>query len=450
MFSPAAVRMRRTAPSAALGPARTVARWAVRHGVPAVLLHRAAGRGDPLARLLRDPALREEPYAVHEQLRARGPLVSSALGPVTTSHPVAQEVLRSDRFGVGFDWSSAPRALRWALDFGNDPAATGVAEPPSMLVVDPPDHTRYRRLVSRAFTPRATAAAEPVVRRTAEALLDDLAARAGRGEAVDLVAAYAEPLPVRVIAGLLGVPADREEDFLRWGGAAAATLDLGLPFRRSLAADRALRALHGYLREHFARLRRDPGEDLVSRLVTATGDDALSDRELHATVMLLLGAGFETTVNLLGNAVVLLDRHPDQWRALAADPAGWPGAVEEVLRYDSPVQVTGRTVRVDTELAGRALPAGSRVTLLLGAANRDPDVFPDPARFDVTRANARDHLAFSAGIHYCLGAGLARLEGVVGLQALTERFPHLRVAGRPVRRDLQTLRGFDHLPVTLR
>jgi cytochrome P450 len=450
VFSPAGARVRRTPPSAALGPARTGARWAVRHGLPAVLLRRAAARGDPLARLLRDPSLREDPYGVHEQLRARGPLVPSALGPVATSHAVVQEVLRSDRFGVGFDWSSAPRPLRRLLEFGDDPAATGVAEPPSMLVVDPPDHTRYRRLVSRAFTPRAMAAAEPVVRRTAEALLDDLDRRARRGEVVDLVAGYAEPLPVRVIADLLGVPSDREEDFLRWGAAAAATLDPGLPFRRSLHADRALRALHGFLAGHFARLRRDPGEDLVSRLVTATGDDALSDRELHATVMLLLGAGFETTVNLLGNAVVVLDRHRDQWRALAADPSGWPLAVEEVLRHDSPVQFTGRTVRAGTALAGQSLAAGSRITLLLGAANRDPAVFPDPARFDVTRANARDHLAFSAGIHYCLGAGLARLEAAVALRALTDRFPGLRVHGRPERRDLQTLRGFERLPVRLR
>jgi cytochrome P450 len=166
--------------------------------------------------------------------------------------------------------------------------------------------------------------------------------------------------------------------------------------------------------------------------------------------MLLLGAGFETTVNLLGNAVVLLDAHRDQWKALAAEPEGWPNAVEEVLRHDSPVQITGRQVLTETELAGRRLPAGSRVTVLLGAANRDPEVFEDPARFDVTRENARDHLAFSAGIHYCVGAGLARLEGVVALRALTDRFPDLRITGRPERRNLKTLRGWDRLPVTLR
>ncbi|MGY1638985.1 cytochrome P450 [Geodermatophilus sp. SYSU D00742] len=432
------------------GPARTVARWAVRHGMPAAYLTRAVRRGDLVARLLRDPALRAEPYALHEQLRVRGPWVPSALGPVTTSHAAASALLRSDRFGVGFDWSLAPRPVRWALAVGDDPAATGVAEPPSMLVVDPPDHTRYRRLVSRAFTPRATAAAEPLVRRIADELLDRMEAPAARGETVDLVAAYAAPLPVLVIADLLGVPTDRQEDFLYWGAAAAATLDPGLPFRRFVAADRALRALHAFLAGHFARLRREPGEDLVSQLVAAADGGALTDRELHATVMLLLGAGFETTVNLLGNAVVLLDAHRDQREALLADPTGWPNAVEEVLRHDSPVQITGRMVRADTTVAGTELRAGTRVVVLLGAANRDPEVFADPGRFDVTRPDVREHLAFSAGIHYCVGAGLARLEGAVALQALTERFPGLRVAGRPVRRDLQTLRGFEHLPVTLR
>ncbi|SFT47520.1 hypothetical protein SAMN05660657_01056 [Geodermatophilus amargosae] len=434
------------APLAVLRPVRTATRYAVRHGLPAVYLARAARRGDPVGLLLRDRASREDPYDLYERLRARGPLSRSALGPVTTSHAVATEVLRSDAAGVGWDRSQAPALIRWALRFGDELDATGVAEPPSMLVTDPPGHTRFRRLVSRAFTPRATLASEPMVQRTAEALLDRLT---GRGDVVDLVEAYAAQLPVLVIADLLGVPVERREDFLRWGAAAAATLDPGLPLRRYLAAERGLRAMHAFLRGHFDRLRRDPGEDLVSRLVTLPEDEALTERELHATVMLLLGAGFETTVNLLGNAVVLLDAHRDQWDALRADPAGWDGAVEEVLRHDSPVQLTGRTITRGTEVAGTRLPAGTRVTLLLGAANRDPGVFGDPARFDVTRANARDHLAFSGGIHYCLGAGLARLEGVVGLRVLSERFPRLRVAGRPVRRDLQTLRGFETLPVRL-
>jgi cytochrome P450 len=426
---------------------RTALRWGLRHGLPAVYLSRAARRGDLVGRLLREPGPRMDPYPLYEALRARGPLTPSSLGMVTTSHAVATEVLRSGAFGVGWDRSTAPRWLQWGLRLTDEPDASGVAEPPSMLVVDPPDHTRYRRLVSRAFTPRATAAFEPLVQATADRLLDQLG---DRGGPVDLVAGYAAQLPVLVIAEMLGVPVDRREDFLRWGGAAAATLDPGLPFPRYAAAERALREMHGFLRGHFDRLRRHPGDDLVSQLVGLAGEEALTERELHATVMLLLGAGFETTVNLLGNAVVLLDGHRDQWDALVADPAGWPGAVEEVLRHDSPVQITGRSATADVQVAGRDLPAGTRVTLLLGAANRDPALFDEPARFDVTRSNAREHLAFSGGVHYCLGAGLARLEAVVGLRTLAERFPGLRVAGTPARRELQTLRGFAHLPVTLR
>jgi cytochrome P450 len=425
---------------------RTLLRWGVRHGIAAVYLHRAARRGDLVSRLFLEREIREQPYDVHERLRARGPFSPSALGLATTSHAVAEQVLKSEHFGVGFDTAALPRPLRRVLEAGDELEASGVVDPPSMLVVDPPEHTRFRRLVSRDFTPRAIAAFEPLVQETADALLDRLAGRVGE---VELVDAFIAQLPVLVIARLLGVPTERREEFLRWGEAAAATLDPGLSFRRYVVAERALRALHGFLREHFERLRREPGEDLVSRLVHLEGEDRLTERELHSTVMLLLGAGFETTVNLLGNAVVLLDRHRDQRDALLADPTGWPNAVEEVLRYDSPVQVTGRTAQADVQVGGRTVRAGTRVTLLLGAANRDPGVFADPARFDTTRANAREHLAFSAGIHYCVGAGLARLEGVVGLRTLTERFPALRVSGRPVRRDLRTLRGFERLPVTL-
>ena len=256
-----------------------------------------------------------------------------------------------------------------------------------MLVVDPPDHTRYRRLVSRAFTPRATAAFEPVVQRTADRLLDALELHRRQGGEVDLVGTYAAQLPVLVIADLLGVPTERREDFLRWGAAAAATLDPGLPFRRYVAAERALRAMHALpARTTSTRLRREPGEDLVSRLVGLPDDEALTERELHATVMLLLGAGFETTVNLLGNGVVLLDAHREQWEALRADPSGWDGAVEEVLRHDSPVQITGRTPKETVELAGREVRAGTRVTVLLGAANRDPDGVRATRRASTSRA----------------------------------------------------------------
>jgi cytochrome P450 len=175
----------------------------------------------------------------------------------------------------------------------------------------------------------------------------------------------------------------------------------------------------------------------------------LDDVELRATALLVIGAGFETTVNLISNGVAQLLAHPDQLAALQADPSGWGNAVDEILRYDSPVQATVRVAHEETALAGRTVPPGTFVSIMLGGANRDPDVFADPHRFDVTRGNARDHLAFSAGIHFCLGASLARLEGAVALRMLFERFPDLAVDGVPVRRRMRVLRGYEHLPVRL-
>jgi cytochrome P450 len=205
------------------------------------------------------------------------------------------------------------------------------------------------------------------------------------------------------------------------------------------------------LGDHIATLRRNPGDDLLSELVKINQDgDRLSDEELRVNTLLLLGAGFETTVNLIGNAVALLLEHRDQLEALQADPSGWPNAVDEVLRYDSPVQVTVRVANRATEVAGEPVPAGRAFVLMLGAANRDPEVFSDPDRFDVTRPDARLHLAFSAGIHYCLGAQLARLEAAIALQTLFERFPDLALAGTPVRRGTRVLHGFEHLPVAAR
>jgi hypothetical protein len=204
------------------------------------------------------------------------------------------------------------------------------------------------------------------------------------------------------------------------------------------------------LDEHIADLRRAPGDDLLSELVQISEDgDRLTDQELRVNTLLLLGAGFETTVNLIGNAVALLLQHPDQLAELRFDPAGWPNAVDEVLRYDSPVQVTVRVAREDTELAGQPMKAGQALVLMLGAANRDPAVFTDPDRFDVTRPEARLHLAFSAGIHYCLGAQLARLEASIALQALFERFPDLATAAPPTRRRTRVLHGFEKFPVAV-
>jgi cytochrome P450 len=202
---------------------------------------------------------------------------------------------------------------------------------------------------------------------------------------------------------------------------------------------------------HLAHLRENPGDDLLSQLALLVDDgETLNDVELRSTALLVIGAGFETTVNLIANGVVNLVENPEQLALLREDPGLWPNAVEEILRFDSPVQATVRVAAEDTEVGGIPVPAGTFVSLMLGGANRDPEVFDDPQRFDVTRPNAREHLAFSAGIHFCLGAGLARLEGAVALRRLFERFGDLALEPGAVRRHLRVLRGYDLLPVRLR
>ena len=254
-------------------------------------------------------------------------------------------------------------------------------------------------------------------------LLDDLAGV----EDFDLVERYASQLPVTVIADLLGVPEHDRGRLLALGNEAAVTLDPGLSWRQFRRAEVALREMHTWFRRHVERLREDPGDDLISQLILLDGPDRLDPVELHQVGLLVLAAGFETTVNLIGNAVAMLDGHPDQLRFLQENPDGWGNAVDEVLRHQSPVQLTLRIALRRTEVAGKVFEPGHGILLYLGGANRDPAVFADPAAFDVTRANADQHLAFSAGVHFCLGASLARLEAAVALRALYEQIGRAHV-----------------------
>jgi cytochrome P450 len=321
-----------------------------------------------------------------------------------------------------------------------------------MLAVDPPEHTRYRRLVSRAFSARAVGRLRERTREIAHGLLDELEGEAHAGDGrVDLVERYASLLPVTVISEVLGVPTAMRDQFLAWGDGATPSLDMGVDWRTHHSVERALGELDTWFRGHLDRLRREPGDSLLSALVAAADDEGagMTNDELLATALLVFGAGFETTVNLIGNGAGLLFEHSDQRRLLADDPSLWSNAVEEMLRVESPVQRTGRRAVRDTEVHGVPVPEGELLILVLAAANRDPRVFPEPRAFDVARANARDHLAFSSGIHFCLGAALARMEGEIALRALFERFPDLAPAGDPRRRRTVILRGYESMPVRL-
>ncbi|WP_433800810.1 cytochrome P450 [Actinomycetospora sp. CA-084318] len=427
---------------------RDTVRWAATHGVMRAAIRRQARRGNDDAALLLDPELQGDPFAHYERLRERRPFAHGAFSRVTVHHDVCTEVLRSEDFGVANRDGSMPAPVRLALRLAGPPPHPGPIDPPSMLAVDAPDHTRYRRLVTRAFTAKRVAALRGRTEEIAQELLDDLDDGTG---SVDLVARYASLLPVTVISEMLGVPTSMREQFLAWGDGAAASLDLGLPREQWASVQTNVAALHDWMGGHLRRLRAEPGDDLLSSLVTAADDDGsrLSEPELASTALLVLAAGFETTVNLIGNGTRLLLDHPDQRDRLAADPALWANAVDEVLRVESPVSRTARSAKRDTSVAGQEIPAGSLVVTVLAAANRDPDVFTDPDAFDVGRANARDHVAFSNGIHYCLGAALARMEGEVALRALFERYPDLASGGEPVRRRTRILRGYEHLPVMI-
>jgi hypothetical protein len=385
---------------------------------------------DPLALLRLRPG-RVDPYSIYERMRASGPLAPTRLGDwVSTSHRVCAAVLRDRRFG--------------AVPAGGDQRRPEDEIEASFLTMNPPDHTRLRRLARPSFSPKAMAGYRGLIEQSVAGLLDRAAVR----DTFDLIPAFASPLPITVITELLGVPEEDSDGFAEYGASLAGALD-GI---RSLRHAARLQADSDKLSRLFERLlelrRREPRDDIVSRLVAAEGDQVRPEEIMPLCVLLLI-AGFETTVNLIGNAVLALLDHPDQWRALCEDPAGLaPKAVEETLRYDPPVQRTNRYALEAVELEGERVGKGQVVVTLIGAANRDPEVYERPGSFDIQREPGPEHLAFSSGIHYCVGQPLARLEATIALRMLAERMPGLTLAGAIRRRNTTTIRGPIQVPVT--
>ncbi|NNH69720.1 cytochrome P450 [Nocardia uniformis] len=416
-------------------------RWMVEQGSSRFLMRYQALRGDPFGKLFGTAAARHNPYPHIEALRQRGRLVPTPVTWVTADYELSRSILRDTRFGVFIlDNPSTPEPLRRVIR--KAPLPANPVEPPSMLTIDPPDHTRIRKSVSAAFTPRAVGRLRDRVESVTVELLDALPSNGS----ADLIASYAAQIPIAIISEMLGFPDSDREHFLRWGDKVSPLLDLGLSWGAWRTAAMATQQMDRYLDGHIDRLRREPGDDILSSLVTAGN---LDDRELKATATLLMGAGFETTVNLIGNAVVQLLPRPRQLEQLVDDPELWPQAVEEVLRFDPPVQTTARQALCDIDIDGRTMRRGTAVVLSLAGANRDPKMFDDPNSFDINRPNAQQHLTFSSGIHTCLGASLARMEATYALRSLFERFPDLRLAGTPELRPLFTLHGYSHLPVHL-
>jgi cytochrome P450 len=390
--------------------------------------------------------LHEDPFSLYRELRERDPIHRSAIadGWVLTRYDDILEVLRDPSFSSDErHWSRyaryRARGERRGLPDPYGPERT------TMLRIDPPDHARLRGLANKAFTPRAVERIRP----RAEALVDELLGALASRTRLELVADFASPLPVIIIAEMLGVPAEDHERFRHWSDEAIKTLG-NASAQDILDAEVAFGALRDYLAAVVEARRAEPREDLISALVAAEEEgDQLSLAELISMCVLLLVAGNETTTKLIGNAVVALARNPEQLALLRDEPKRIEGAVDEFLRYDGPVQLTSRIVLEDRDFHGRRFRRGEQVVTILAAGNRDPAVFEDPDRLDVTRENVR-HLAFGQGLHFCLGSQLARLEAGLAIEGLLRHFPSFRLAPEPVVWSTNTiLRGPTTLPLVV-
>lgn len=395
----------------------------------------AALAGDPFARLLCSP-WRDDPYPHHAALRSKGPVVRTKFGAyAVTTHALCEEVLRDRRFGVrNSDGEYA------------DPTLAAVDLQLSLLEQDPPDHSRLRKLAAPAFRPRRMAEFRSRIDQIAEELLTE----ASGLDEFDVVRDFAAPLPIRVICELMGLPPLDAQHLARHGRILSGALD-GVQSGRQLNQMReSYAAMDALFVDLIEQRRRSPGDDLVSDLLSAVDDDELTTRELVQLSTLLLVAGFETTVNLIANGTRALLNHPEQWAHLRTDPTLAGAVVEETLRWDPPVQLTVRVAHEPVTLAGHHLPTDTPVVILLASAGRDPAKHISPDDFDITSPAESDHLAFSSGIHYCLGAPLARLEAEIAFRALATHLPNLafHATRKPIPRPTTVIHGLNTFPTT--
>lgn len=392
-----------------------------------------------------DPAFVADPYAGYAELRERGRVhwfepTNQWLVP---HHADVSALLRDRRLGRTYQHRFTHEEFgRTAPPPEQEPFHT--LNDHGMLDLEPPDHTRIRRLVSKAFTPRTVERLKPYV----EGLAADLVAALVDAGGGDLLTDVAEPLPVAVIAEMLGIPESDRAPLRPWSADICGMYELNPSGESAEKAVRASVEFSDYLRELIAERRAKPGDDLISGLIAAhdEDDDRLTEQEMISTCVLLLNAGHEATVNSTVNGWWALFRHPDQLAALRADHSLVPTAVEELMRYDTPLQLFERWVLDDIEIDGTVIPRGAEIAMLFGSANHDPAVFADPARLDLTRAD-NPHISFSAGIHYCIGAPLARIELAASMTALLEQAPTLRLAEEPERKPNFVIRGLEGLTV---
>ncbi|MGW7209347.1 cytochrome P450 [Streptomyces sp. NPDC054837] len=391
-----------------------------------------------------DPAFLADPYPSYADLRGKGRVhfYEPTRQWLVPHHADVSALLRERRLGRTYQHRFSHEDFgRTAPPAEHEPFHT--LNDHGMLDLEPPDHTRIRRLVSKAFTPRTVEQLKPYVGRLAGELVDQLVQKGGG----DLLTDVAEPLPVAVIAEMLGIPEADRAPLRPWSADICGMYELNPPQDVAARAVRASVEFSGYLRELIAERRENPGDDLISGLIAAHDeDDRLTEQEMISTCVLLLNAGHEATVNATVNGWYALFRNPDQLAALRADHTLVPSAIEELMRYDTPLQLFERWVLDDIEIDGTTIPRGAEIAMLFGSANHDPAVFQAPEKLDLARKD-NPHISFSAGIHYCIGAPLARIELAASMTAVLEKAPALALAAEPERKPNFVIRGLEGLAV---